>query len=441
MSAARVRRRVAERRAEALVAPLVRAKQRLHRRVVRIAGRPVDAPVDAQAPTAPPAPAARQCSTSASSQGALTRSSSADAVTSRISFQGSVSSRPARSSAPPLDLDLQAVVEQPQARRSGLALQSPTDSPCRQRIGHRVQQGRVVIDQQPALRAAQPRRQFAQVGAGAACQVEDDTASPPTQRWRRSAAQSKAADAAARAARSKGSRRASQSALKPLIARFPAARPARRRSAPPLSASPANRWRALRAPGRQRARQAGSSMARRSASRSAGASPGGTSTPASAGTVSGMAPAQLLTHRQAACQRLGQRHAVALVERRQHEQVGARVQRIQARAGPSSPCQVTRSSRPWRATAWRSARGAGRHRARRCRRSADARAGPRRPASASISTRMALARRQRGDAQQRQARRRRSPRQAAPGRCPARPRRCARPARRSRPAPAPSTRW
>ena len=83
---------------------------------------------------------------------------------------------------------------------------------------------------------------------------------------------------------------------------------------------------AARAPAVRRARSAGSPISRIKAKVSSPTLSGGTSTPAPDGTASGIAPAVVPDHRQPVRDRLGIGHAVAFVARRQHEQVGRRIE-------------------------------------------------------------------------------------------------------------------
>ena len=95
-----------------------------------------------------------------------------------------------------------------------------------------------------------------------------------------------------------------------------------RRASRRTAASRRPSWAGYRAPpAHRRFRQSraqlrlGDHLAQRLA-RAPAASPGGTRRPASSGTVSGIAPALVEHHRQAAGERLGQHHAVAFVVRR-----------------------------------------------------------------------------------------------------------------------------
>ena len=233
----------------------------------------------------------------------------------------------------------------------------------------------------PAVIREPARREVAEVGAGAAAEVET------TRDGAQARGEARGKPGVARRVVD-GSRSASQSAIEAAHAVTPiGSSTAKARAA---SAQPGRCARGRAGASASRARSSGSvdQPAQRRGER-AGASPGGTSRPASAGTVSGMAPARGRDDRQAARERLGQRHAVALVVGGEHEQVGAR--RRAARA-PVSPAR-------------RAARRAARARARRSRRRiARAQAGSRsalptqvrrqarsrKPASASSSTRWPL---------------------------------------------------
>ncbi len=87
---------------------------------------------------------------------------------------------------------------------------------------------------------------------------------------------------------------------------------------------------AARAPAARRRRSPGCSISRRNARASASTSSGGTSTPALARYGLRYRAGRRADHRQSVGDRLGESHSVALVARRQHEHIGARVQLVEA---------------------------------------------------------------------------------------------------------------
>ena len=178
-----------------------------------------------------------------------------------------------------------------------------------------VQQRAVVVDAEPALRAADPRRQIAQVRAGAAAEVEQVRRLADRGReaiGERGAARRVVVGLAQRPARRRRTRSPGVAGQAGELGREQA-----RGIAPARQA-----WRAARRRPADRVRRPARSSPGAARARAPPASPGGTSRPASAGTVSGIAPARGRDHRQAAGERFGEHHAVAFVVRSQHEQVG-----------------------------------------------------------------------------------------------------------------------
>ena len=304
----RVPRRRPERRAEALVALLVGGERACRQRVAGCGGCHSQRPSTVSAQTARRA-RARAGGDQRQQPVGTTRSSSADGGDERAS-------RPAAAACSSLARSTRA--------RCGTAA-APAPSSAAAHVRAAPHRGRPAAS---AARRRQQRRDGAQVGAGAAGEVDHAPGFVARRPHRRNTSRrSERARPRRRAPRGRRpSRSASQSALKPLMPPAPLPhllRAPRRNAAPPVASSAGA--------ARARARRAGARCAQRRARRSRGAahraarptSPGGTSTPASGGTVSRIAPAAAADHRQAVRQRLGQRHAVALVERRQHEHVGA----------------------------------------------------------------------------------------------------------------------
>ena len=239
-----------------------------------------------------------------------TRSSSADAVTSVRPSTRSARSSPDRST-----------------RRHSMQTYAAADPTIAHSLRQFGQQPLIVVHEQPVLVGSQMRREIAHVRPRAGREVERTHDS-----WRQRIGGNARNRQRARR-RSAGSRSASQSAENALIAAgvrscsawwLPPAGEAPpmsrhlRRTAPTLAGGRAH----VRAPCASCARYEGSAMTRESASASASASPAGTTTPASDSTRSPIAPVLRGDNRQAACQRFGDDHAVALVQRRQHEDIG-----------------------------------------------------------------------------------------------------------------------
>src|SRR6185312_5107248 len=153
----------------------------------------------------------------------------------------------------------------------------------------RFEQRRVVIDKPPILVAADDRRQYARIGAGAGAKIE--------QPERPMAA----------AHHGGGEARRQRRVARRTVERRPLAQPRQGEAAHATSRSKAaiqcrvaagqsgKASPAAAAPAARRWRNAALSSSRRSAAVSAAPSPGGTSSDAVAGTVSGMAPAVLPT--------------------------------------------------------------------------------------------------------------------------------------------------
>src|SRR5437764_13240346 len=149
------------------------------------------------------------------------------------------------------------------------------------------QERAVMLDEPPVLITGDQRRQRSEIGAAAGAEIHDPSsvvAGPSAHRLAELAGEVAAARAdIVRLAQPE-----------PVEAEpFAHAVSRSRAAAQPATAcgQSGRRAPALRAPAASRARSGGSSIKRRSASPSAATSPGGTNSPASGGTVSGMAPA------------------------------------------------------------------------------------------------------------------------------------------------------